>query len=151
MFFEPLAGFRHVTVTDRRTAVDFADAMKVLVDDLYPSADQITVVLDNLNTRTKASLYKAFSPREAKRIADRLIFEFTPKRGSWLNMAESEFSVRSRQCLNRRIADQETLTTEIKAWYEERNRKTVVSVWQFKVDDARIKLAHLYPKIKNIT
>ncbi|SCA62493.1 Uncharacterized protein SCG7086_AA_00690 [Chlamydiales bacterium SCGC AG-110-P3] len=89
MFFEPLAGFRHVTVTDRRTAVDFADAMKVLVDDLYPSADQITVVLDNLNTHTKASLYKAFSPREAKRIADRLIFEFTPKRGSWLNMAES--------------------------------------------------------------
>ncbi|SCA63424.1 hypothetical protein SCG7086_AR_00060 [Chlamydiales bacterium SCGC AG-110-P3] len=149
MFFEPLAGFRHVTVSDRRTAVDFADAMKVLVDDLYPSADQITVVLDNLNTHTKASLYKSFSPREAKRIADRLIFEFTPKRGSWLNMAESEFSVLSRQCLNRRIADQETLTAEIKAWYEERNKKTVVSVWQFKVDDARIKLAHLYPIIKN--
>lgn len=149
MFFEPLAGKRHVTITDRRTAIDFADAMKHLVDDLYPSTPKITVVMDNLNTHDKASLYKAFEPSEAKRIADRLIFEFTPKRGSWLNMAESEFSVLSRQCLSRRIPNQETLIAEIEAWCVERNQKTVVTDWQFTVDDARIKLKNLYPVIKN--
>lgn len=149
MFFEPLAGYRHVEVTSRRTAIDFADAMKLLVDTLYPQVPKITVVLDNLNTHTKASLYKAFEPHEAKRIADRLQFEFTPKRGSWLNMAESEFSVLSRQCLKRRIPDQETLITEMAAWCKERNEKTVVTDWQFKVDDARIKLKNLYPVIKN--
>ena len=149
MFFEPLAGRRHVTIEDRRTAIEFADAMKYLVDKLYPSAPVITVVMDNLNTHTKASLYKSFEPEEAKRIADRLIFEFTPKRGSWLNMAESEFSVLSRQCLNRRIPDQETLAIEIKAWCDERNKKTVVTDWQFTVDGARIKLKNLYPVVKN--
>lgn len=149
MFFEPLDGKRYVEVTDQRTSIDFADAMKLLVDELYPSVPKITVVMDNLNTHTKASLYKAFEPAEAKRIADRLIFEFTPKRGSWLNMAESEFSVLSRQCLNRRIPDQETMIAEIKAWCKERNEKTVVTNWQFKVNDARVKLKNLYPKIKN--
>lgn len=149
MFFEPLAGKRYVEVTDQRTSIDFADAMKLLVDELYPLTPKITLVMDNLNTHTKASLYKAFEPKEAKRIADRLIFEFTPKRGSWLNMAESEFSVLSRQCLSRRIPDQETLITEIKAWFTERNEKTIVTNWQFKVDDARIKLKNLYPVIKN--
>ena len=148
MFFEPLAGRRHVTITNQRTAVDFADAMKVLVDELYPSAPVITVVLDNLNTHTKASLYKAFQPNEAKRIADRLILEFTPKRGSWLNMAELEFSVLSRQCLNRRIPDRNTLATEIEAWTKHRNECMVVTDWQFRVDDARIKLKNLYPKIQ---
>ena len=148
MYFEPLAGYRHVTVTDRRTAIDFADGMKLLVDELYPSVPIITVVLDNLNTHTKASLYKAFPPQEAKRIADKLVLEFTPKRGSWLNMAESEFSVLSRQCLNRRIPDQETLVSEIEAWTKDRNENTVVTDWQFKVDDARIKLKNLYPKVK---
>lgn len=149
MFFEPLAGKRYVTVADQRTAIDFADAMKHLVDELYPTTPKITVVMDNLNTHTKASLYKAFEPKEAKRIADRLVFEFTPKRGSWLNMAESEFSVLSRQCLSRRIPDQETLIAEINAWCAERNEKTVVTDWQFTVDDARIKLKNLYPVIKN--
>lgn len=149
MFFEPLGGRRHIEVTDQRTAVDFAEAMKFLVDELYPNAQKITVVLDNLNTHTKVSLYKAFPPMEAKRIADRLLLEYTPKHGSWLNMAESEFSVLSRQCLNRRIPDQESLIKEIKAWQDDRNQKTVITEWQFKVDDARIKLKSLYPKIKN--
>lgn len=148
MFFEPLAGRRHVSVTNRRTAIDFADAMKALVDDFYAGIPKITVVLDNLNTHTKASLYKAFPPEEAKRIGDRLIFEYTPKRGSWLNMAELEFSVLSRQCLNRRIPTQAKLITEIRSWEKDRNDKTVVANWQFNVDDARIKLKNLYPEIK---
>jgi transposase len=149
MFFEPLGGKRHVQVTDQRTAVDFAECMKILVDLLYPDAPRITVVLDNLNTHTKASLYKAFPAPEAKRIADRLLLEYTPKHGSWLNMAESEFSVLSRQCLDRRIPDQETLIKEIDAWQKERNEQAVVTDWQFTVDDARIKLQSLYPKFKN--
>jgi hypothetical protein len=149
MFFEPLGGKRHVQVTDQRTAVDFAECMKILVDILYPDASRITVVLDNLNTHTKASLYKAFPAPEAKRIADRLLLEYTPKHGSWLNMAESEFSVLSRQCLDRRIPDQETLIQEINAWQKERNEQAVVADWQFTVDDARIKLQSLYPKFKN--
>ncbi len=146
MFFEPLAGKRHVHVTDQRTAVDFAWAMKLLVDELYPQAPTITVVLDNLNTHTKTSLYKAFVPGEAKRIADRLNLEYTPKHGSWLNMAESEFSVLSRQCLNRRIPDQDTLKREVTAWATDRNENTMTTDWQFGVDDARIKLKNLYPK-----
>lgn len=149
MFFEPLAGRRHVEVTDQRTAIDFADAMKYLIDELYPEVPRITVVQDNLNTHTKASLYKAFEPKEAKRIADKLLFEYTPKRGSWLNMAESEFSVLSRQCLNRRIPDQKTLVAETKAWCTKRNEQTIVTDWQFSVDDARIKLKNLYPIIKD--
>jgi uncharacterized coiled-coil protein SlyX len=149
MFFEPLGGKRHIEITDQRTAVDFAEAMKILTDKLYPDAPQITVVLDNLNTHTKASLYKAFPAPEAKRIADRLLLEYTPKHGSWLNMAESEFSVLSRQCLNRRIPNQESLINETKAWENERNLKAVVTDWQFTVDNARIKLKSLYPKFKN--
>lgn len=149
MFFEPLAGKRFAQVTDQRTAVDFAHAMQFLVDELYPTTPKITVVLDNLNTHTKASLYKAFIPEEAKRIGDRLSLEYTPKHGSWLNMAECEFSVLVRQCLNRRIPDQETMREEINAWCELRNEKTVVAEWRFTVKDARIKLKSLYPKIKN--
>lgn len=148
MFFEPLAGRRHVTVTERRTAIDFAGAMKLLVDELYPSAPKITVVLDNLNTHTKASLYKAFPPQEAKRIADRIDLEFTPKHGSWLNMAESEFSVLSRQCLNRRIPDRITLIREIHAWMTDRNAATAVTKWQFTIENARTKLQRLYPEIQ---
>lgn len=148
MFFEPLAGKRHVQVTDQRTAIDFAEAMRYLADELYPTATQITVVLDNLNTHTKASLYKAFAPSEAKRIADRLHLEYTPKHGSWLNMAESEFSVLSRQCLNRRIPNQETLVKEIKAWEDDRNKNFVKTDWQFTVEDARIKLKSLYPRFR---
>jgi DDE superfamily endonuclease len=149
MFFEPLGGKRHVEITEQRTAVDFAEAMRTLVDKLYPTASKITVVLDNLNTHTKASLYKAFPPIEAKRIADRITLEYTPKHGSWLNMAESEFSVLSRQCLDRRIPNKETLIREIQAWEKERNEKTVITRWQFRIDHARIKLASLYPKIEN--
>lgn len=151
MFFEPLAGRRHVTITDRRTAIDFANAMKFLVDKLYPSTPRITVVLDNLNTHTKISLYKAFEPKEAKRIADRITLEYTPKHGSWLNMAESEFSVLSRQCLSRRIPDRTTLITEVEAWVKYRNEKTIVTDWQFTVDDARTKLKNLYPKVEIIS
>ncbi len=149
MFFEPLGGKRHIKVTDQRTAVDFAEGMKFLVDELYPYAEEIIVVLDNLNTHTKASLYKAFHPEEAKRIADKITLEYTPKHGSWLNMAESEFSVLSRQCLNRRIPDQESLINEIEAWQHDRNRYAVVTDWQFKVEHARIKLKSLYPTFKN--
>lgn len=149
MFFEPLGGKRYIEVSDQRTALDFAEAMKVLTDKLYPHVSQVIVVLDNLNTHTKASLYKAFLPEEAKRIADKLIFEYTPIHGSWLNMAESEFSVLSRQCLNRRISDRESLVKEIKAWERERNQKAIVTDWQFTVDDARVKLKSLYPKFKN--
>lgn len=149
MYFEPLRGFRHVEITDQRTAVDFAEAMKFLVDELYPMCAQIVVVLDNLNTHTKASLYKAFAPDEAKRIGDRLTFEYTPKRGSWLNMAEIEFSVLSRQCLSRRIDSRIRLAEEVISWCTKRNEKTVVAEWQFTFEDARIKLKHLYPVIKN--
>lgn len=149
MFFEPLGGKRHVEVTDQRTAIDFAEAMKLLTDKLYADAPRITVVLDNLNTHTKSSLYKAFPAPEAKRIADRLVLEYTPKHGSWLNMAESEFSVLSRQCLNRRIPDQVSLIKEIKSWQRDRNQKAILTDWQFRVDDARIKLQSLYPKFKN--
>lgn len=149
MFFEPLGGKRHIEVTNQRTAVDFAEGMRFLVDKLYPEAEEITVVLDNLNTHTKSSLYKAFPAVEAKRIADRINLEYTPKHGSWLNMAESEFSVLSRQCLNRRIPDQETLIREIKAWEKDRNEHTVLTEWHFTVEEARIKLKSLYPKFKN--
>ena len=149
MFFEPLGGKRHIEVTDQRTSIDFAQGMKHLVDELYPNAEEIIVVLDNLNTHTKASLYKAFPPAEAKRIADRITLEYTPKHGSWLNMAESEFSVLSRQCLNRRIPTQESLIQEIKAWQRDRNEKAVTTHWQFRVEDARIKLRSLYPTFKN--
>lgn len=148
MFFEPLGGKRHIEITAQRTAVDFGMAMKLLVE-LYPNASRITVVLDNLNTHTKASLYKAFPAAEAKRIADRIELEYTPKHGSWLNMAESEFSVLSRQCLNRRIPDKETLIKEIQAWQKERNKRAVKTDWQFTVEDARIKLKSLYPKFQN--
>jgi len=148
MFFEPLAGKRHIQVTQQRTAVDFALAMKFLVSQ-YPYAEEIIVVLDNLNTHTKASLYKAFFPAEAKQIADRITLEYTPKHGSWLNMAESEFSILSRQCLNRRIPDQESLIQEIESWQRDRNQRAVVTDWQFKIEDARIKLRSLYPTFKN--
>ena len=136
-------------MTSQRTAIDFAEAMKLLVDKLYPDAEEIIVVLDNLNTHMKASLYKAFSPEEAKRIADKITLEYTPKHGSWLNMAELEFSVLSRQCLNRRIPDQESMIKEIEAWEEDRNQNAVKADWQFKVEEARIKLRSLYPVFKN--
>lgn len=147
MLFEPLAGWRHVKVTDRRTKQDWAWLMKDLVDVHYPEAEVIRLVMDNLNTHTASSLYETFQPAEAKRILDKLEFHYTPKHGSWLNMAEIEFSVISRQCLDRRIPDQDTLNQEISAWENSRNDKANKMVWRFTTPDARIKLKRLYPSI----
>lgn len=147
MMFEPLAGWRHVKVTDKRTAVDFAHCLKDLSDVHYPQAEKIVLVMDNLNIHDIASLYKAFPPEEAFRIAQRFEIHHTPKHGSWLNMAEIEFSALSRQCLKRRIPDQETLIREIKAWEVARNRLSVTCNWQFTTKDARTKLHKLYPSL----
>jgi DDE superfamily endonuclease len=147
MMFEPLTGWRHVKVTDERKAIDFAYCLKDLVDIHYPDAEKIVLVMDNLNTHTSASLYKAFPPEEAFRIAQKFEMHFTPKHGSWLDMAEIEFSALSRQCLNRRIPDQATLIREIEAWQDARNKAAVKCRWQFTTDDARTKLHKLYPAI----
>lgn len=147
MFFEPLAGKRDVIVTDTRTAVDWAHQIRELVDARYPQAEKITLVMDNLNTHVGASLYKAFEPEEARRILDKLEIHYTPKHGSWLNMAEIEFSILSRQCLDRRIPDQETLRQEIDAWVRARNNHPTPMEWRFTTEDARIKLKRLYPTI----
>jgi hypothetical protein len=147
MIFEPLGGKRHVKVTDTRTAIDFAYCLEDLVDVLYPEADKIVLVMDNLNTHVEASLYKTFVPEKAFRIAQKLEIHYTPKHGSWLNMAEIEFSALSRQCLNRRISDQVMLIKEIKAWEDARNRYLVRCKWQFTTEKARIKLHKLYPTI----
>ncbi len=149
MFFEPLGNWRHVAVTDRRTAIDYAQQMKWLVDERYPDALKITVIHDQLNTHVPASLYKAFEPAEAKRILDKLEFHYTPKHGSWLNMAEIELSVLTRQCLDRRIPDQETLKREVAAWEQLRNQGNYSVDWRFTTADARIKLKRLYPSIQN--
>jgi hypothetical protein len=145
MFFEPLRAWRHVEVTQRRTKVDFAHCMQTLVDDWYPQAERIRVVMDNLNTHGPASLYKAFPPAEARRILDRLEFHYTPKHGSWLNMAEIALGILARQCLDRRIADQDALTHEIAAWEAHRTAAKATVNWQFTTADARIKLKKLYP------
>ena len=147
MCFAPLENWRHVKVTDQRTSVDFAHCMRDLVDIHFPDAERIIVVLDNLSTHTPAALYTAFAPAEAKRIWDRLEVHHTPKHGSWLNMAEIELSVLSRQCLNRRIADQPTLRRETTAWADRRNTSGATVEWRFTTADARIKLTKLYPTI----
>jgi hypothetical protein len=145
VFFEPLTGWRHVQVTHRRTKQDWAQCMKQLVDEFYPNAKRIRVVQDNLNTHTPVALYETFEAAEARRIAEKLEFHHTPKHGSWLNMAEIEFSVLTRQCLDRRIPDAATLRREIAAWEQARNAHATSVNWQFTTDDARIKLAQLYP------
>lgn len=145
LFFEPLANWRHVAVTHRRTRYDFADQMRRLVDDFYPQADCIHLVLDNLNTHTAAALYETFTPDEARRILRRIRFHYTPKHASWLNMAEIEFSVFSRTCLQQRIPDEESLKRHVTALELERNTKQATVDWQFTCDDARIKLKRLYP------
>ena len=145
MIFEPLTGWRHVEVTDRRTSVDWAHQVKALVDGRYKDADTLVLVEDNLNTHTPASFYKAFEPEEARRIIDKLEFHYTPKHGSWLDMAEIELSISSRQCLNRRIPDQETLRHEVEAWEDKRNECKATMDWRFTTEDARIKLKRLYP------
>jgi len=143
----PLTGSRHVEVTERRTSIDYAQQMKYLVDERYRQAQKIRVVQDNLNTHVKASLYKAFTPAEARRILDKLEFCYTPKHGSWLNMAEIELSVLNRQCLDRRISNQDILIEEVAAWEQHRNHKASPLNWRFTTKDARIKLKRLYPSI----
>jgi len=147
MFFAPLEQWRHVKVTDRRASVDWATCMRDLVDVHFPHAERIVVVQDNLSTHTPAALYAAFAPAEAKRIWDRLEFHYTPKHGSWLNMAEIELSVLSRQCLNRRIADQDALRHETAAWTARRNNAKATIDWRFTTADARVKLNKLYPTL----
>ena len=147
LFFEPLAGRRHLEVTARRTKQDWAYAVRDLVDVHYPLAVKIRLVLDNLNTHVGGALYETFSPAEARRILDRLEIHYTPKHGSWLNMAESELSILSRQCLDRRIADPATLARAVAAWAARRNSAQATMDWRFTTADARIKLAHLYPVI----
>ncbi|CAA9288927.1 MAG: Mobile element protein [uncultured Chloroflexia bacterium] len=148
MFFAPLEQWRHVKVTDRRTSIDWAACMRELVDVHFPQAERIVVVQDNLNTHTPAALYAAFPPAEAKRIWDKLEFHYTPKHGSWLNMAEIELSVLSRQCLNRRIPDQDALRRETAAWEARRNTAKATIEWRFTTDDARVKLKKLYPTLE---
>ena len=148
LWCEPLRSRRHVTVTERRTKIDWAQIIKDLVDVHYPDAERIVLVLDNLNTHTPGSLYEAFPPAEARRIADKLEIHHTPKHGSWLNIAEIELSTLSGQCLDRRIPDRETLEREVAAWEEERNALGGKVDWRFTTEDARIKLKRLYPSME---
>lgn len=146
--FEPLRGWRSVRVTARRTRQDFAEELRLLADVDYPEAETIVLVVDNLNTHGPGSLYERFAPEEAHRLAAKFEWHYTPEHGSWLNVAECELSVLAKQCLNRRIPDQETLTREVAAWEERRNDQHVHVNWQFTTADARIKLRHLYPILK---
>jgi len=148
MVSEPLRGWRHVAVTERRTAKDFAEVLRWLAEDLHPDADKIVLVLDNLNTHKLASLYEAFEPERARRIAARFEVHPTPKHGSWLNVAEIELSMLARQCLDRRLASAEALRREVGAWEEERNERAVAVRWRFTTADARIKLHRLYPSLQ---
>jgi hypothetical protein len=145
MMFAPLEGWRHVKVTDRHTALDYAQVLKELSDTHFSAADKIVLVQDNLNTHRPASLYEAFAPQEARRLVERFEWHFTPKHGSWLDMAESELSVLSGQCLDRRIPNKQSLTAEIAAWQDGRNKKHAKADWHFTTTDARIKLKRLYP------
>lgn len=147
MFFAPLEAWRHVKVTDRRTAEEFAHCMRDLVDIHFPDAEKVVVVMDNLNTHKVASLYKVLPPEEARRIIDRLEIHHSPKHGSWLNMAEIELSVLHRQCLDTRIPDQTTLVERVAAWVTARNSAQSTVNWRFTTADARIKLKRLYPTI----
>jgi len=148
MLFEPLAGKRYFQTSARRTAVDWAQIMKTLSDELYPEAEMIALVMDNLNTHKLASFYEAFESEEAHRLSRRFEIHYTPKHGSWLNMAEIELSALARQCINRRIPDQETLDADVQAWTKDRNDMAVKVDWRFTTADARIKLKHLYPKFQ---
>ncbi len=147
MMFAPLEGWRHVKVTDRHTAVDYAQVLKDLSDTHYPNVSKIVLVQDNLNTHKPASLYEAFPAEEARRLVERFEWHYTPKHGSWPDMTESELSVLSAQCLDRPIADKPTLTEEVVAWEDSRNNKHVKTNWQFTTADARVKLKRLYPAV----
>ena len=148
MLFAPLEGRRRVEVKERRTKVDWAHVIQRLVDEDYPDRDRIVLVMDNLNTHKLSSLYEVFEPSEARRIAERLEIHYTPKHGSWLNMAEIEIGVLARQCLERRIPDRETLRGEVETWQKSRNRDAVRVNWRFTTEDARIRLRSLYPSIQ---
>lgn len=149
LWYEPLVGRREVSVRDQHTGQDIADILKHLADDVYPHAHKIALVCDNLKTHGPAFLYARFPPQEAHRLKQRFEWHYTPEHGSWLNIAECELSALSRQCLNRRIPDQQTLRQEVVAWQQERNRLAVQVNWQFTTEDARIKLRRLYPETKN--
>jgi hypothetical protein len=149
IWFEPLQSRRHVLVTARRTAIDWAHFMRDVAEVAYPHAKKIIAVMDNLNTHGSGSFYEAFVPDEAKRLAARFDFHYTPKHGSWLNMAEIELSALSRMCLDQRIPDPDTLIGQVAAWERERNAKSVTVDWRFNTDDARIKLKKLYPTISD--
>ena len=146
LFCEPLAGRRRVAVTNRRTRCDWAEQIRVLLDVQYPRAERVTLVMDNLNTHSPGSLYEAFEPAEARRLIDRLELVYTPKHGSWLNMAEIELCVLSRQCMGDRVPDQPTLVASVERWQKDRNANRATIDWQFTTADARIKLRRLYPK-----
>jgi hypothetical protein len=148
MIFEPLVGKRHVKVTERRTKIDWAHCVRDLVDQIYPDAEQIVLVMDNLNTHNPSSLYEAFAPAEAKRIADKLEIHYTPKHGSWLDMAEIELGILARQCLSRRIDTMKKLKEEVAAWQMTRNTTEAKVNWRFTTENARIKLKKLYPSIE---
>jgi hypothetical protein len=147
MEVEPLAGKRHVEITERRTRKDWAQQIKQMLDERYPDAVQVRLVMDNLNTHSVASLYETFKPSEARRLAERLDIHFTPKHGSWLNMAEIELSVLKGQCLDRRISDMASMQGEVATWEANRNNAIKPIDWQFTTSDARIKLKRLYPKL----
>ena len=147
MLFAPLEGWRHIKVTDRHTAIDYAHVLKDLADVHFPHKTAIVLVQDNLNIHSKASLYEAFPPAEARRLVERFEWHYTPKHGSWLDLAESELGVLAAQCLDRRIADKQTLIDEIAAWEHDRNVSHTKSDWHFTTKSARVKLKHLYPSI----
>ena len=147
MLFAPLEGWRHVSVTDRHTAIDYAHLLKELSDTWFPAAKRIVLTQDNLNTHKPASLYEAFTPAEARRLVERFEWHYTPKHGSWLNMAECELSVLAGQCLDRRIPDKQTLIGEVAAWETDRNKHHAKADWQFTTADARVKLKRLYPSL----
>jgi len=147
MEVEPLAGRRHVAVSEHRTRKDWALQIKEMLDDRYPNAIKVRLVMDNLNTHNTASLYEMFEPAEARRLAERLDIHYTPKHGSWLNMAEIELSVLKGQCLDRRIPDMTTMQNEVTAWEKDRNNSARKIVWQFTTPEARIRLKRLYPQI----
>ena len=146
-FIEPLVGKHHVSVREHRTAVDWAEEIKYLVDEMYPDAEKIILVMDNLNTHKPSSLYKKYKPEEARRIIRKLEIHYTPKHGSWLDIAEIELNIMTRQCLNRRIDSIEKLTSELAAWEKERNENHSKVNWHFRTKDARVKLISLYPEL----
>jgi len=147
LWFEPVAGKRGVKATERRTRVDWAELIRELVDQHYPHAEKIVLVMDNLNTHTLASLYEAFAPEEARRLAEKLELHYTPKHGSWLNMAEIELSVLARQCLAQRLPSRAELQNKVTAWADNRNAQAAKMEWRFTIDDARVKLKRLYPTL----